>query len=50
MGVMDVENDAVYLPLRKGRSELVMAVAEYFGGWGLIARFDEPSGLTLGLD
>ena len=47
MGIMDVENDAVYLPLRKGRNEVVVAVAEYFGGWGLIARFDDPSGLTL---
>jgi hypothetical protein len=46
MGIMDVENDALYLPLRKGRNELVMAVAEYFGGWGLVARFDDPSGLT----
>lgn len=47
MGIMDVENDAAYLPLRKGRNEVVMAVAEYFGGWGLIARFDDPAGLTL---
>jgi hypothetical protein len=47
MGVVDVENDAVYLPLRRGENEIVMAVAEYFGGWGLIARFDDPSGLVL---
>jgi hypothetical protein len=47
MGILDVENDAVYLPLRKGRNELVLAVAEYFGGWGLAARFDDPSGLRL---
>jgi hypothetical protein len=47
MGVLDVDDDAVYLPLRKGRNELVMAVAEYFGGWGVAARFDDPSGLVL---
>jgi hypothetical protein len=47
MGVMDVENDALYLPLREGRNEIVMAVAEYFGGWGLIARFEDPAGLRL---
>lgn len=47
MGVMDVEDDAIYLPLKKGRNELVMAVAEYFGGWGLAARFDDPSGLSI---
>lgn len=39
----DVENDAVFLPLAKGRNELVFAVAEYFGGWGLIARLDDAS-------
>jgi len=47
MGILNVDDDAVYLPLRKGRSELVMAVAEYFGGWGVAARFDDPSGLVL---
>jgi hypothetical protein len=33
--------------LAQGRNEIVMAVAEYFGGWGLIARFDDPAGLSL---
>jgi len=47
MGVLDVESDGVYLPLRKGRNELVMAVAEFFGGWGIGARFDDPSGLVV---
>ncbi|HJW94976.1 MAG TPA: aspartyl protease family protein, partial [Thermoanaerobaculia bacterium] len=27
LGIMDVENDAVYLPLKKGKNELVLAVA-----------------------
>lgn len=44
-GVMDVENDAVYLPLKKGKNELVLAVKEYFGGWGLICRLDSVTGL-----
>ena len=35
------------MPLVKGSNEIVMAVAEYFGGWGLIARFDDPGGLSL---
>ena len=38
LGIMDVENDAVYLPLRKGDNELVLAVSELGGGWGFIAR------------
>jgi hypothetical protein len=47
LGIMDVEDDAVYLNLKKGRNELVLAVAEYFGGWGFICRIDDPSGIKL---
>jgi len=36
-------DDAVYLPLRPGENELLFAVAEAFGGWGLEARLDQPS-------
>jgi hypothetical protein len=35
-------DDAVYLPLRRGENELLFAVAESFGGWGLEARLDPP--------
>ena len=38
LGIMDVENDTVYLPLRKGANELVLAVSELGGGWGFIGR------------
>jgi hypothetical protein len=40
LGIMDVENDAVYLPLKKGANELVLAVTDYFGGWGFICRLE----------
>jgi hypothetical protein len=33
--------DTVYLPLREGVIELVVAVSEDLGGWGLQARFGE---------
>ena len=33
--------DAVYLPLKAGRNELVIAVSETFGGWGVQARLVE---------
>jgi len=36
-------DDAVYLPLRRGENELLFAVAEAFGGWGLEAWLDQPS-------
>ena len=47
LGIMDVEDDAVFLPLKKGPNELVLAVSEFFGGWGLICRLDDLRGLSL---
>jgi hypothetical protein len=35
------ENDAVYLPLKKGNNELMLAVIELGGGWGFICRLAE---------
>ncbi len=41
LGIMNPENDAVYLPLKKGRNELMLAVSELGGGWGFIGRLVE---------
>ena len=38
LGIMNPENDAVYLPLKKGSNELMLAVSELGGGWGFIGR------------
>jgi hypothetical protein len=38
LGIVNPENDAVYLPLKKGRNELMLAVSELTGGWGFICR------------
>jgi len=40
LGIVNPENDAVYLPLKKGRNELMLAVSELGGGWGFICRLD----------
>jgi hypothetical protein len=45
LGIVNPENDAVYLPLKKGRNELTLAVSELTGGWGFICRFDNMEGL-----
>jgi hypothetical protein len=42
LGIMNPENDAVYLPLKKGRNELLLAVSELGGGWGFICRLLDP--------
>lgn len=39
LGIVNPENDAVYLPLKKGGNELMLAVSELGGGWGFICRW-----------
>jgi hypothetical protein len=41
LGIVNPENDAVYLPLKKGKNELLLAVSELGGGWGFICRLSE---------
>jgi len=41
LGIVNPENDAVYLPLKKGRNELVLALSELGGGWGFICRLTD---------
>lgn len=38
LGLMDVNDDAVFLPLKRGENELMLAVTEYCCGWGFIAK------------
>jgi hypothetical protein len=38
LGIVNPENDTVYLPLKQGDNELVLAVSELGGGWGYICR------------
>jgi hypothetical protein len=40
LGIVNPENDAVYLPLKKGRNELMLALSELGGGWGFICRLE----------
>ena len=44
LGIVNSENDAVYLPLKKGSNELVLAVSELGGGWGFICRLADVEG------
>jgi len=41
LGIVNPENDAVYLPLKKGSNELLLAVSELGGGWGFICRLED---------
>jgi hypothetical protein len=39
--------DAIYLPLEKGENELLMAVSENAGGWGIQAKIEDLAGISL---
>jgi hypothetical protein len=41
LGIVSPENDAVYLHLKKGANELVLALSELGGGWGFICRLED---------
>lgn len=41
LGIVNPENDALYLPLRKGSNELMLAITELGGGWGFICRLTD---------
>jgi hypothetical protein len=51
-GYVNVNNDSVFLTLNRGSNELMLAVSEYFGGWGFICRFvgAEISGVSSGVN
>lgn len=42
LGIVNPENDAVYVQLKKGSNELMLAVSELGGGWGFICRLVDP--------
>lgn len=40
-------HDVVYLPLKKGKNKLWIAVSENFGGWGIMAAFENKEGIKV---
>jgi hypothetical protein len=46
-GLIGFDQATVFLPLRAGANEVAIVVRDRFGGWGLMARFPEPGGLTI---
>jgi len=40
-GLIGFWQGTLYLPLKKGRNELILSLAEVFGGWGVMGRLDE---------
>lgn len=46
IGAMARVGDAVYLPLRRGRNQVVLAVIECTGGWAFSGRLDPPEAMA----
>ena len=46
-GLIGLSQAAVWLPLERGDNEVLLAVTDGFGGWGLMARLDPAGGATV---
>jgi hypothetical protein len=47
-GIISLDQATVYLPLRAGANDVSVLVTDRFGGWGIMGRFPDMRGLTLG--
>lgn len=46
-GWCTIENASLELSLKEGDNEIMIGLANYFYGWGLVARLDNMNGITL---
>jgi hypothetical protein len=46
-GLISFDQSAVYLPLRAGENEVAVVVTDRFGGWAVMGRFRDMTGLTI---
>jgi hypothetical protein len=46
-GLISFDQAAVYLPLRAGLNDISLIVTDRFGGWGVMGRFPDMSGLRI---
>ena len=46
-GRCTIDNSSIQVPLKEGNNVIMIALTNYFYGWGIIARLDSMDGLTL---
>jgi hypothetical protein len=46
-GRCSIENTSFVVPLKEGGNQLLLGVANFFYGWGIVARFDNLDGISL---
>ncbi|GAB4016260.1 hypothetical protein [Spirosoma koreense] len=44
-GRCTIENTTIRLPLKEGHNEILIGLANYFYGWGIVARLDDTVGI-----
>jgi len=44
-GRCTIDNTTIKLPLKQGDNTVMIALTNYFFGWGIVARLDSPDGL-----
>jgi len=47
-GRCTLNNATIRVPLKTGDNELLIALANYFYGWGIVARFEDMEGIRVG--
>jgi hypothetical protein len=46
-GRLSIENSSISIPLKEGENQLMIGVANFFYGWGIVARFNNLNGIEL---
>lgn len=46
-GLIGLDQATLFLPLRRGENELILAISDVFGGWGVTGQFPDREGLTV---
>jgi len=46
-GRCTIDNSSFNLPLKEGKNELLIGLANYFYGWGIIARFENMNDIKM---
>jgi len=46
-GRCTIENTTIRLPLKEGKNEILIALGNYFYGWGIIARLNDTEGIHI---
>ncbi|MBD2702321.1 hypothetical protein IC229_16855 [Spirosoma sp. BT702] len=46
-GRCTIENTTIKLPLKEGKNEILIGLANYFYGWGIVARLDDTVGIQV---